>query len=220
VNSRLVPPHATYAAGTRGSRQAFAEATVCGQCEPLVVVEAVAGSSPVAHLTRNPLVKRVGVLSARCAARLAKLLKSGLSPIPSRKPSRPVAGLPAKSEEAPQPGASPERERLIGFERTTFCMASSRCFPRLDRRSPANTRVPQVGGSLWDSPAFTARSRGFGHPTTRLMPLRSAHPRLDDPSTAIAFGATDEPGDDAGEHRRQPPPAGTHGRGRLPDGPR
>jgi hypothetical protein len=96
--------------------------------------------------------------------------------------------------------------------------------------SPLGPEIPckhtgsRAGGVFCHSPAFTARSRGFGHPMgTQLLgscPAVVRSPRLDDPSTAIAFCATDEPGHDAGEHRRQSAPAGTHGRGRLPDGPR
>jgi hypothetical protein len=56
----------------------------------------------------------------------------------------------------------PFRERLKGFEPSTFCMASRAWGSRWRRDFPANERVP-ARGALCDSAAFTAKSREFGH---------------------------------------------------------
>jgi hypothetical protein len=54
-------------------------------------------------------------------------------------------------------------KRLKGFEPSTFCMASRTCVP-LGVDIPCKHGGSRVWASFCDSPAFTAKSRGFGYP--------------------------------------------------------
>jgi hypothetical protein len=74
------------------------------------VVQAVAGSSPVAHLNRKAAYQAGSVPSGGCARPSGEAAKSGLSPIPSPNP-RAARGLladapPSERERYRRPGAS------------------------------------------------------------------------------------------------------------------